>query len=51
MSKMGKHKRNEPPIVKETLKSPKRSSDPSLVEQLKAAEKFVCEVLKLFEDI
>lgn len=48
---MGKRKCKEPPIVKESPKSPEKIANPSLVDQLEAPKKFICDILKLFKNI
>lgn len=45
---MGKHKHLKPCVCK---KFPKDSIEPSLEDQLEATEKFIYEVLELFDDL
>lgn len=51
VSKMGKRKQPKPYTIMKSLGDPKDTIESSLEDWQEAAERFICEVLKLFEDL
>lgn len=51
VSKMGKRKQPKPYTNMKSLEDPKDTIESSLEDWQEAAERFICEVLKLFEDL
>lgn len=48
---MRKCKKPAPKVVKKARKRPELSAEPSLEDRVETTDQFICEVLKLFEDL